>query len=138
MPFRTKLINFLLPLAAWLLFAFQWVNNHASAWYANIPEETQYLRGAQTQTYIYYAWLWAGTFLLFLVLSIIYLVRDSISRLLLYALIAILFFTSYVVFLFSSGLPRWRSGGPLNYLILLLFAISAFRYYLTLKATKNR
>jgi hypothetical protein len=138
MSFKTRLINFLLALAAWLLFAFQWVNNYASAWYANIPEETQYLRGAHATTYVYYAWLGGITFLLFLVLSIIYLVRETISRPLLVGLIAVLVFTSYIVFHFSSALPQWRSGGLLNYLILVLLALAAFRFYLTLNAAKNR
>lgn len=137
MSFNSRLITFLLALTAYLLFAFQWAHNYLAAWYANIPEETQYIKSSRPNTYVYYAWLWGGTFLPFLLFSIIYLVRAKISRPLLYGLIAILLFTSYVVFLFSSALPQWRSGGPLNYLVLLLLAISAFRLYLTIKATKN-
>jgi hypothetical protein len=100
-----------------------------AAWYANLPEETQYLRGSHNNTYVYYAWLWGVTFLLFLAISIINLVQDKVSRALVYILIANLFFTSYYTFLFSADFPKWRSTGSLNFVILCLLGVSVFRYY---------
>jgi hypothetical protein len=132
MTFQTRLINFLLALTAYLLFAFQWANTYMAAWYANLPEETQYLRGSHTNTYVYYAWLWGGTFLVFLILSVITLVQDKVSRVLVYILIANLFLTSYNTFLFAADFPKWQSTGPLNFVILCLLGVSVFRYYSSL------
>lgn len=129
MKFQTRLINFLLPFAAYLLFAFQWFNTYVKAWHANIPEETQYLRGAHTNPYIYYAWLFGITFLLFLTLGIIYLVREKTARPLIYILMANLLFTSYYAFLFAADFPKWNRTGVLNFVILCLLGISIFRYY---------
>ncbi len=129
MKFQTRLINFLLPLAAYLLFAFQWFTTYLKAWYANIPEETQYLRGAITNPYTYYAWLFGITFLLFLTLGIINLVREKTTRLLNYFIIANLLFTSYYIFLFAADFPKWSRTGPLNFVILCFLGISIFRYY---------
>jgi len=129
MAFKTRLINFLLPLAAYLLFAFQWFNTYLKAWYANIPEETQYLRGALTNPYIYYAWLFGITFLLFLTLGIINLVREKTTRLLIYMLMANLLFTSYYAFLFAADFPKWSKTGVVNFVILCLLGVSIFRYY---------
>lgn len=132
MKFQTRLINFLLPLAAYFLFAFQWFNTYLNAWYANIPEETQYLRGALSNPYIYYAWLFGITFLLFLTIGIVYLVREKTTRPLIYILMANLLFTSYYVFLFTADYPKWSRTGPVNFLILCLLGISIFRYYFSL------
>jgi len=129
MKFQTRLINFLLPLAAYFLFAFQWFTTYLKAWSANIPEETQYLRGAITNPYIFYAWLFGITFLLFLTLGTITLVRGKTTRLLNYFIIANLLFTSYYVFLFAADYPKWSRTGPLNFVILCLLGISIFRYY---------
>ncbi len=129
MKFQTRLINFLLPLAAYFLFAFQWFNTYQKAWYANIPEETQFLKGAMTNPYIYYAWLFGITFLLFLITGIVYLVREKTVRPLIYFLMANLLFTGYYVFLFAADFPKWSRTGPVNFLILCLLGGSLFRFY---------
>ena len=134
MSLQTRLINFLLPLSAYILFAFQWVRNYVTVWYANIPEETQYLRARPDQTYIMLAQTSLVLFVLFLIAGLIELFRPN--RLLAYGLIGVLVITGYLVFLFSLSLHRWNSGAPLNYLILVLLAISSFRYYLSAR-TKN-
>lgn len=129
MSLQIRLINFLLPLSAYILFAFQWIRNYAAVWYANIPEETQYLRARPNQAYSMLAQVGFVMLLLFLVTGLIQLFRPN--RLLAYGLIGLLLITGYLVFLFTLSLPRWNSGAPLNYLILILLALSAFRYYLS-------
>ncbi|HOZ68459.1 MAG TPA: hypothetical protein PLU11_01865 [Chitinophagaceae bacterium] len=138
MKFQTRLINFLLPFAAYLLFAFQWFNTYVKAWYANIPEETQYLRGALTNPYIYYTWLFGITSLLHLTIGIVYLVREKTTRPLIYFLMLNLLFTSYYVFLFAADFPKWSRTGPLNFVILCLLGISIVRYYFTLYRREDR
>lgn len=129
MSLQTRLINFLLPLSAYILFVFQWVRNYAAVWYANIPEETQYLRARPDQAYSMLAQVGLVLLLLFLVAGLIQLFKPN--RLLAYGLIGIVVITGYLVYLFSLSLPRWNSGAPLSYLILVLLAVSAFRYYLS-------
>lgn len=129
MSLQTRLINFLLPLSAYILFVFQWVRNYAAVWYANIPEETQYLRARPEQAYSMLAQAALVLLLLFLIAGLIQLFRPK--RLLSYGLIGIIVITGYLVFLLSLSMPRWNSGAPLSYLILVLLAVSAFRYYLS-------
>lgn len=128
MSLQTRLINFLLPLSAYILFAFQWIRNYVAVWYANIPEETQYLRARPDQAYSMLAQSGLVLILLFLIAGLIQLFRPN--RLLAYGLIGIVVITGYLVFLFTLSLPRWNSGAPLNYLIIVLLAVSACRYYL--------
>lgn len=134
MSLQTRLINFLLPLSAYILFAFQWIRNYAAVWYGNIPEETQYLRARPDQTYIMLAQTSLVLFVLFLIAGLIELFRPN--RLLAYGLIGVIVITGYLVFLLSLSMPRWNSGAPLNYLILVLLAVAAFRFYLS-SHTKN-
>jgi hypothetical protein len=128
MSLQTRLINFLLPLAAYILFVLQWLRNYVTVWYANIPEETHYLRARPDQAYSMLAQTNLVLFVLFLIAGLIQLFR--LNRLLAYGLIGVLVITGYLVFLFSLSLPSWNSGAPLNYLILVLLALSACRYYL--------
>lgn len=129
MSLQTRLINFLLPLSAYILFAFQWVRNYVAVWYANIPEETQYQRGRPNQTYSMLVQTGIVLVVLFLLAGLVQMFRPN--RLLAYGLIGLLLITGYLVFLFTLSLPRWNTGAPLSYLILVLLAVSAFRYYLS-------
>lgn len=128
MSLQTRLINFLLPLSAFILFVFQWIRNYVAVWYANIPEETQYLRARPDRAYSMLAQAGLVLFVLFLVAGLMQLFRPK--RLLAYGLIGVLVITGYLVFLFSLSLPGRNSSAPVNYLILVLLAVSAFRYYL--------
>jgi hypothetical protein len=128
MAFKTRLINFLLPLSALLLFLIQWVRKYAAIMYANIPEETQYLRYRPDQLYSMLAQAGGVLIVLFLVAGLAHLFRPN--RLLGYGLIVLLLFSGYLVFLFSLSLPRWNTGAPLNFMILVMLAVSACRYYI--------
>jgi len=134
MAFKTRLINFLLPLSALLLFLIQWVRKYAAIMYANIPEETQYLRYRPDQMYSMLAQAGGVFIVLFLVAGLVHLFRPN--RLLGYGLIVLLLLSGYLVFLFSLSLPRWNTGAPLNFLILIMLAVSAFRYYLSAQIKK--
>lgn len=129
MPFKTRLINFLLPLSALLLFILQCIRYFIAVWYDNIPEETQYLRANPNQALSMLAQTGLVLFLLFLVTGLLQLFRPR--RLLAYGLILLLLIAGYLVFLLSLSLPQWNTGASLNYLIIVLLAVSACRYYLS-------
>jgi hypothetical protein len=127
MFFKSRLFKFLLPLAAYLLFAFQWLYNYKLVWYANIPEETQYLRGTNMGFYMMYAWLQLVSFLLFVILGIIYLVKDPVPAFIRYSLAGILFFSAYFAWHYSTMLRGWHGTGLLQFGNLVLFAVSIFK-----------
>lgn len=127
MSFKSRLINFLLPLSALVLFILQCIRYYVAVWYANIPEETQYLRSKPDQTYTMLGQTGIAILVIFLVAGLTQLFRPK--RLLAYGLIVLLLIAGYLVFLMSLNLPRWNSGALLNYLILVLLAVAAFRYF---------
>ncbi len=127
MSFKSRLINFLLPLSALVLFILQCTRYYLAVWYANIPEETQYLRTRPDQTYTILGQTGIAILVIFLIAGLTQLFRPK--RLLAYGLIVLLLIAGYLVFLMSLNLPRWNSGALLNYLILVLLAVAAFRYF---------
>jgi hypothetical protein len=127
MFFKSKLFKFLLPLVAYLLFAFQWLYNYKLVWYANIPEETQYFRGSNMGFYMMYGWLLIVSFLLFIIFGIIYLVKNPVPVYVRYILAGILFFSAYFVWHYSTMPKGWHSTDFLQFGNLVLFAVSIFK-----------
>lgn len=126
MFFQSKLFKFLLPLLAYLLFAFQLIYNYAMVWYDNIPEQTQYLRHKSMGFYMGFVYLFVLTFFIFLVSGIIYLIKTPASKFINYLLIADLFLSAYNVWLHSTSLKSWNSSVTISFFILVLFAYSIF------------
>jgi hypothetical protein len=127
MFFKSKLFKFLLPLVAYLLFAFQWAYHYKLVWHANIPEETQYFRGSNMSAYMMYAWLFIVSFLLFIIFGIIYLVKNPVPAYIRYILTGILLFSSYYVWHYSTIPKGWHNTVFLGFGNLVLFALSIFK-----------
>jgi hypothetical protein len=127
MFFQSKLFKILLPLLAYLLFAFQWAYNYISVWKNNIPDETKYLKGANMGFYMGYAYLFIISFVIFITFGIFYLLRNPVSNFIKYVLIGNLFLMTFFAWHYSNSLTGWQSGGILSFLILVLFAFSIFR-----------
>ncbi len=127
MWFNSKLFKFLLPLFAYLLFAVLWAYNYKTVWYNNFPEETQYFKPPQMGFYMGFIYLFACTFLLFLVLGIIYLIKKSVPKFVLYLLIADLVFSSYYVWAYSITFKNLHTPAFMLFITLALFAFSIFK-----------
>jgi hypothetical protein len=124
MFFQSKLFRVLLPLAAYLFFAFLWIYNYKFVWYANMPDETQYFRKPNMGFYMMYAYLFFISFSIFLIFGIIYLVRNPVPKFIIYILAVNLIFSAYYVWHYSTILKTWGSNGNFLFLILALFAFS--------------
>ena len=124
MFFQSKLFKFLLPLAAYIFFAVLWIYNYQIIWYANIPEETQYLKGQNMGFYMMYTYLFLISFILFLIFGIIYLVKNPVPKFIIYILTGDLVFSAYYVWHYSTTFKDLRSNGDLMFVALALFAFS--------------
>jgi hypothetical protein len=127
MFFKSKLFNFLLPLAAYILFAFQWLYYYTRIWYGNVPEETQYFTRPNMGFYMIYAWVLAISFFLFLIFGIIYLVKKPVPAYIRYIIMVILFVSSYFLWHYSTLPKGWQQMGLLQFGNLILFAVSIFK-----------
>jgi hypothetical protein len=127
MFFHSKLFKFLLPLFAYLLFAFQWVYNYMAVWYTNVPEETQYFKKPNMGNYTMYGYLLIISFVLFLVFGIIYLIKNPVPKFVTYILMADLFFSSYYVWHYSTAFKGLQSARVIIFCNLVLFGLSIFK-----------
>lgn len=114
---HSKLFNFLLSALAYAIFAFIYTYNLKAAWYHNIP-------APDMSFYKIYGYLFLISFMLFLILGIIYLVKDLVSKLIIYILIGDLFFSAYYVWHYSTIIKGWGNNGNIMFITLMLFAIS--------------
>lgn len=137
MRFNSKLFKFLLPLFTYLLFAFEWAYNYMTVWYNNVPEETQYFKPPQMGLYMSFVYLFIVTFLLFLILGIIYLVKNTVPKIVIYLLIADLIFSSYYVWVYSISFKKLHTPAIILFVTLALFAFSIFKLGLTKHLKSN-
>jgi len=121
---HSKLFNFLLAALGYAIFAFIYTYNLKAAWYNNIPEETLYLKVPDMSFYKMYGYLFLISFMLFLIFGIIYLVKDLVSKFIIYILIGDLFFSAYYVWHYSTIIKGGGSNGDIMFITLMLFAIS--------------
>ncbi len=125
--FSSNLFKFLFPLFAYLLLVFHWIYNYMAVWYSNIPEETQYfLKGSNMGFYVGYAYVFIICFIIFIIFGIIYLTRKRASKFINYILIGILFLSAFFVWHFSITMNFFNRLGIINFIILVLFAVSIF------------
>lgn len=134
MFFHSKLFKFLLPLLSYIFFYILWMYNYIAVWYSNLPEETAYVRDklhfgpSAIAYYSIIGYAFTATFILFLILGIIYLVKTHVQKVVIYLLIGDLVFSAYCVWIYSTAFNNtWRSNSFLLFLNLALFAISIFQ-----------
>jgi hypothetical protein len=127
MFFQSKSFKLLLPLLAYLLFAFQWVYNYMAVWYANVPDETQYFKKPQMGYYMMYAYLLLPSFVLFMIFGIIYLLKNPVPKYVTYVLTAVLLFSSYFVWHYSATFKSVHISVMVMFGNLVLFAFSIFK-----------
>jgi hypothetical protein len=119
-----KLFKFLLPLAGYLLFTYILLRNMVFVWYDNVPEETINLgRPSQLQMHSMIVTVFATCFVLFLVFGLIFLFRSRDQKAIRYILCAVIFATSYILWLYGiTVLPAWNKTALLFVNLVLLLA----------------
>jgi hypothetical protein len=124
---HSKLFKFLLPLFTFLLFAFEWAYNYMAVWYDNLPNETQYFKPPKMGFYMGFVYLFAVSFLVFLILGIIYLVKDPAPKVVVYLLITDLVLSAYYVWVYTVAFKNLPTPALLLFVTLALFAVSVFK-----------
>ncbi len=74
-----------------------------------------------------YAYIFMGTFLIFLTLGIIFLVKKQELNFVRFALIGVLILSAFYVWHYSTEVKSYWGNAIINFLILFLFAFSIFR-----------
>ncbi len=98
-----------------------------AVWYANIPEETTRFKTPYMGQYMMFAYLFAISFILFIILGVMYMVSHPVKKYVLYSLTAILIFSSYYVWLYSVTIKGWHINPFLQFGNLVLFAAAVFK-----------
>jgi hypothetical protein len=127
---NSKLFTFLLGVAAYLLFAFQWVFNYVAVWYANIPEETQHFsKGSNMGFYAGYAYVLILLFILYVVLGIFFLMKSQNPKIIRNILTGVLVISAFCAWHYGTFLHGKRGTAIINFITLALFAISIFKLH---------
>jgi hypothetical protein len=127
MFFHSKLFKFLLPLFAYLLFAFQWTYNYKIVWYANMPEETIPFKRVNMGFYMVYAYIIIISLIIFIAFGVIYLTKNPAPKFIKYILLGNLFLSTFNFWNYSTSFKDLHNGGFFSFLILTLFAFSIFK-----------
>lgn len=127
---NSKLFTFLLGVAAYLLFAFQWVFNYVAVWYANIPEETQFFsKGSNMGFYAGYAYVLILLFIVYVVLGIVFLTKSKNPKIICNVLTGVLFISAFCAWHYGTFFHSMRGNVIIDFIILVVFAISIFKIH---------
>lgn len=106
-------------------------------WYANIPEETQYLKGKQSGIYPLLIYIIGITFAFFLLFGIVHLIKEVVPKIVRYIIIGDLFITTYFVWNHAAFLSGWNRSNIVSYFILVLFGFAIYGYSITEQPEKK-
>ena len=127
--FNSKLFKFIVPLFAYLLFAFVWLYNILFVWKSNQPEETRYFtENLNLGFYLVYAYVFLATFAIFLTFGIMKLVRIKVSNLINNILIIDLIISIAYIYHYFSKVKTFSNVGIIIFFILLLLTFSIFKF----------
>lgn len=98
-----------------------------AVWYDNLPNETQYFKPPKMGFYMGFVYLFAVSFLVFLILGIIYLVKDPAPKVVVYLLITDLVLSAYYVWVYTVAFKNLPTPALLLFVTLALFAVSVFK-----------
>jgi hypothetical protein len=123
---------------AYILLHFIWSYNYIRVWRAknnDLMHDLMHFKDNRMSClsvpnmsfYEIYACLFASTFILFIIFGIIYVSRKTTSKFINYVLMGNLFLCAYFTWHFAVACKFLDGIGNINFLILLLFAISIFK-----------